>query len=221
MKSLSSFAFLTIFGISFAKEHPTLPTLWKATTIDPPMGQGIEEYKFVGKPTQDNPSAMWSKYNGCSRLIFVDGPTQTRYLLGCDSVQCCTEEQEGNQVEFQIPNIHYSDPSKSVNVSHQKVNITNFGSTIEADEWSWSWTVEKWSAYTRDCSECYNGVQLLQWKASVLGTEAVIQFKDYIGIDPETEEGKEFIATFTPPDVCEDAIECPEGLHDKIFMETF
>lgn len=214
MKSFSSFVFLTIFGISIAKEHPTLPTLWKAVTIDPPMGQGVEEYKFVDKPTTDNPSAMWSKYNGCSRLIYVDGPTQVRYLLGCDAVECCTEEQDGNQVEFQIPNIH----SKSVNVYHQKANITNFGETVEADEWSWSWVIGKWSAYTKNCSDCYGGVQLLQWKASVLGTEAIIQFKDYRGIDPESEEGKEFSATFTPPDICDNAIECAEGLHDKLFL---
>lgn len=218
MKSLSFFLAFSVFGMISAKEHPTLPTLWKAITIDPPMGQGIEEYKYVENPTKDNPSAMWSKYNGCSRLIYVDGPTPVRYLLGCDAVNCCTEEQDGNQVEFQIPNIHYLNPSKSVDVFHQKVNITNFGSQIEADEWSWSWNLEKWKAYTRDCSNCYGGVQLLQWKASVLGIKAVIQFKDYRGIDPDSEEGKEFLGTFTPPEVCNNAIACPVGLHNKIFL---
>lgn len=212
------YTFLTFFtSVIACSEHPTLPTLWKATTIDPPMKQGIEEYKFVSKPTPENPSAMWSKYNGCSRLIYADGPTQTRYLLGCDAVECCTEEQEGNQVEFQIPNVHYSNPSKKVDVSHQKVNITNFGSVVEADEWSWSWNVEKWNAYTIPCEKCYGNVQLLQWKASALGTEAVIQFKDYEGIDPDSEEGKEFIATFEPPAICDDAMECPEGLYNSYF----
>jgi len=216
--SILVYTFLTFLtSVVSCVEHPTLPTLWRATTIDPPMGQGIEEYKFISKPTPENPSAMWSKYNGCSRLIFADGPTQTRYLLGCDSVECCTEEQEGNQVEFQIPNVHFSNPSKKVDVSHQKANITNFGNVVEADEWSWSWNVEKWKAYTIPCEKCYGNVQLLQWKASALGTEAVIQFKDYEGIDPESEEGKEFIATFKPPAICDDAMECPEGLYKSYF----
>lgn len=218
MKSVMSIFVYSIFvSMVSAVDHPTLPTLWRATTIDPPMKQGVEEYKFVSKPTPDNPSAMWSKYNGCSRLIYVEGPTQTRYLLGCDTIECCIEEQEGNQVEFQIPNVHYSNPSKQVDVSHQKANITNFGSVVEADEWSWSIIGEKWNAYTRDCSDCYGGVQLLQWKASALGTEAVIQFKDYEGFDPESKEGKEFISTFVPPDVCDKAFECPEGLYRKYF----
>lgn len=211
---LSVFVISIFTSVVSCVDHPTLPTLWRATTIDPPMKQGVEEYKFVSTPTSDNPSAMWSKYNGCSRLIYVDGPVQTRYLLGCDAVDCCTESQEGNQVEFQIPNVYGVRP---VDVSHQKVNITNFGNVVEADEWSWSWSVEKWSAYTTPCKKCFGGVQLLQWKASALGTKVVIQFKDYEGIDPESEEGKEFIATFTPPDICSNAIECPDGLYQKYF----
>ncbi len=202
MKSLLLF-FLPLFV--YSQEPPVLPTLWRATTIDPPMGQGIEEYKFVASPTKDNPSAMWSKYNGCSRLIYDDGYTQTRFLLGCDAVDCCTEEQDGNQVEFQIPN--YSS-RREIPISHQKVNITNFGENIEADEWSWNFNIEKFSAYTRKCETCFNNVQLLQWKANVLGIEAVIQFKNYHGIDPESDEGKEFITTFEIPDICQNVIQC-------------
>ena len=208
--------FSTIYKTVLA-DYPELPELWKATTIDPPMKQGVEEYKFVSVPTEDNPSAMWSKYNGCSRLIYLPHAYGTRYLLGCDAVECCTEDQEGNQVEFQIPNVHYTDPSKQVDVSYQKANITNFGSVVEADEWSWSILGEKWNAYTKECKDCYGGVQLLQWKASALGTEAVIQFKDYEGFDPESKEGKDFISTFVPPDVCNKALECPEGLYRKYF----
>lgn len=219
MKSsiLSIILYSVLTTVVSCVDHPTLPTLWKATTIDPPMGQGVEEYKFVSSPTTDNPSAMWSKYNGCSRLIYADGPTQVRYLLGCDAVECCTEEQEGNQVEFQIPNVHFTNPSKKIDVSYQKANITNFGEEIEADEWSWSWNVEKWKAYTLPCGKCYGGVQLLQWEASALGTTAVIQFKDYRGIDPDSEEGKEFIETFTPPSICDDAYVCPDELSKKYF----
>ena len=204
MKSILIFLLPTLV---FSQEPPTLPTLWRATTIDPPMGQGIEEYKYVNSPTKDNPSAMWSKYKGCSRLIYVDGVTQTRFLLGCDAVDCCTEEQEGNQVEFQIPN--YTS-RRDIPIKYQKVNITNFGEEVEADEWSWNFNIEKFIAYTRECKSCYNGIQLLQWKASVLGEGAVIQFKDYHGIDPESDEGKEFVKTFEIPDVCKNVIECPK-----------
>ena len=75
------------------KDHPTLPTLWTATTIDPPMGQGEEDYMFVDTPSEENPSAMWSKYQDCERLIYLEASYGTRYLLGCDAVDCCTEDQ--------------------------------------------------------------------------------------------------------------------------------
>ena len=39
------------------------------------MGKGLESYNFVATPTPttDNPSAMWSNYTGCKRLIYYDG----------------------------------------------------------------------------------------------------------------------------------------------------
>lgn len=208
--------FSTIYKAVLA-DYPELPELWKATTIDPPMKQGIEEYKFVSVPTEDNPSAMWSKYNGCSRLIYLPHAYGTRYLLGCDAIECCSEDQEGNQVEFQIPNVHYADPNRKVKVSHQKVNVTNFGKELEVDEWSWSAGPQKFYARTLDCEKCYKNIQLIQWESSVLGTDVVIQFKDYEGIDPDSEEGKQFVSTFTVPEVCQDASPCPEGLHKKYF----
>jgi hypothetical protein len=208
--------FSTIYKTVLA-DYPELPELWKATTIDPPMKQGIEEYKFVSVPTEDNPSAMWSKYDGCSRLIYLPHAYGTRYLLGCDAIDCCSEDQEGNQVEFQIPNVHYADPNRKVKVSHQKVNVTNFGKELEVDEWSWSAGPQKFYARTLDCEKCYKNIQLIQWESSVLGTDVVIQFKDYEGIDPNSEEGKQFVSTFTVPEVCQDASPCPEGLHKKYF----
>jgi len=208
--------FSTIYKTVLA-DYPELPELWKATTIDPPMKQGVEEYKFVSVPTEDNPSAMWSKYNGCSRLIYLPHAYGTRYLLGCDAIECCSEDQEGNQVEFQIPNVHYADPNRKVKVSHQKVNVTNFGKELEVDEWSWSAGPQKFYARTLDCEKCYKNIQLIQWESSVLGTDVVIQFKDYEGIDPDSEEGKQFVSTFTVPEVCQDVSPCPEGLYKKYF----
>lgn len=214
---LQLFLILSTLYKTFAVEYPELPELWKAKTIDPPMKQGVEEYKFVSVPTEDNPSAMWSIYNGCSRLIYLPHAYGTRYLLGCDAIECCSEDQEGNQVEFQIPNVYYINPNKKVNVNHQKVNVTNFGEQVEVDEWSWSFGPQKWYARTQQCEKCYKNVRLVQWESSVLGTDVVIQFKDYEGIDPNSEEGKEFVSTFTIPDVCKDADVCPEGLHKKYF----
>ena len=214
---LQLFLILSTIYKTVLADYPELPELWKATTIDPPMKQGIEEYKFVSVPTEDNPSAMWSKYDGCSRLIYLPHAYGTRYLLGCDAIDCCSEDQEGNQVEFQIPNVHYADPNRKVKVSHQKVNVTNFGKELEVDEWSWSAGPQKFYARTQDCEKCYKNIQLIQWESSVLGTDVVIQFKDYEGIDPDSEEGKQFVSTFTVPEVCQDASPCPEGLYKKYF----
>ena len=186
------------------------------------MGQGEEDYKFVDVPKEDNPSAMWSKYDGCQRLIYLEHSYGYRYLLGCDAVDCCYEDQEGNQVEFQIPNVHYSDPKKEVEVSYQRANITNFGERIECDEWSWTFEpggkpLQKWWVYTQDCDDCVNNVTLLQWKTEALGQQAVIQFNGFKGLEEDSDEGKKFIDTFQVPAICEDARECMEGVHDKYF----
>lgn len=203
-------------------DHPTLPVMWKAETIDPPMGKGFEQYNFVDNPTDENPSAMWSSYPGCKRLIYVPTPyTGKRYLLGCDALDCCWETQDGNQVEFQIPNVHYTDPTKEAEVSYQRVNITNFGEKVEADEWSWSLgNSEKFWAYTEDCDDCYLGVRLLQWKVQVLAQNPVkIQFKGYYGIDPNSDEGKAFDETFAIPEECQasNLISCDPETHEKYF----
>ena len=57
---------------------------------------------MVDKPNATNPSAKWTNYTdgSCQRLIF-DGPNDAarRYLLKCDAVDCCSEEQSGNRRE--------------------------------------------------------------------------------------------------------------------------
>lgn len=209
-------------------DHPTLPTQWVSTTIDPPMGEGIEAYNFVPNPTEQFPSTMWSNYTGCQRLIYVTNSmlTTARYLLGCDAVNCCYEEQDGNQVEFQIPNIYYADPRKEVNVTYARTSIVNFGDEIEADEWHWSLDLpngtptEKFWAYTENCDTCANGVKLLQWKVQVgVGQKYVIEFKDFIGYDATSQEGVAFAQSFQVPKQCQanNLLKCPDGLHDKYF----
>merc|ERR1719263_665788 len=106
--------------------HPTLPTMWTAETIEPGApgsGTGLESYNFVENPTSENPSSMWSNYTGCRRLIHVGNAGDTkRYLMGCDAMNCCWEEQDGNQVQFQIPNFKYVNPSHTVDVEYSRVN---------------------------------------------------------------------------------------------------
>lgn len=187
-------------------DHPTLPTLWTAETIEPGApgnGDGIEAYSFNPVPTPEVPSALWSNYTDCDRLILVNNNyDQTRYLLGCDAVDCCWEPQSGNQVEFQIPNIHFSNPNKKVDISYARVNVTNFGEVVEADEWSWSWSLAEWRVYTNDCADCVNGVELIQWQAKASGVWYPIQFKGYKGIDANSDEGKAFTSSFKVPAAC-------------------
>jgi hypothetical protein len=210
-------------------DYPTLPDLWSAETIEPGApggGKGVESYLFNEKPSTEHPSAMWSNYTDCQRLIHVaSGSNAKRYLLGCDAVNCCWEPQNGNQVQFQIPNVHYSNPKKSIDVYYQRANVTNFGENVEADEWSWSWEVkdvlsQDWRAYTIQCDECVGGVQLLQWQSRAMGSEwFAVEFKNYKGYDAMTEEGTEFSRGFDVPDICQKSnlLQCPSGLHDKYF----
>lgn len=190
-------------------DHPTLPTAWIATTNEPGMGVGTESYNFNPKPTADYPSSLWSNYTDCDRLIHVVGTQQTRYLLGCDAVDCCYETQTSNQVEFQIPNIVYSDPRKKVEVSYARANVTTFGQVVEADEWSWAFapegiTVGEYKAYTLQCDDCVNGVQLINWKTRAFeGMWYSIDFQDYKGVDLDTDEGKAFSASFDIPAACQ------------------
>jgi len=230
---LYALLFIAIVGYGTSQtivtDYPTLPTLWEAETIEPGApgsGKGIESYDFVETPTEDNPSAMWSNYTDCQRLIYIPNSYNAkRYLLSCESVNCCWEDQEGNQVEFQIPNVHYSNPKKTVDVYYQRANITNFGETIEADEWSWSWTVkdklsQDWRAYTLPCDDCVNGVQLIQWQSRAMGLEWwPVEFKNYRGYELSSDEGDNFKSQFYVPDIClkNNLLKCPSGLHDKYF----
>lgn len=226
-------AFLpSIIGKKLVSDYPTLPTLWEAETIEPGApgsGKGIESYHFVDQPTDENPSALWSNYTGCQRLIYVPNNYDAkRYLLGCDAVDCCYESQSGNQVEFQIPNVQYTNPHKKVDVYYQRANITNFGETVEADEWSWSWTVkdelsQDWRAYTLPCNDCVNGVKLIQWQSRAMGLQWwPIQFKNYKGYELDSSEGKQFKEQFQIPEVCQknNLLQCSSEVYDKYFTDV-
>jgi len=198
MRAVSCLSVLVAGAAAQTPQHPTLPTMWRAETVDPPQGDGFESYNFVAKPSLDNPSTMWSNYTGCQRLIWVgSNAVAYRYLLKCDAVNCCKEEQDGNQVEYQIPNtkngkVHYGG----------RKTITNFGEQVEADEWTWKAAlIEEYVAYTNPCADCVNNVTLLQWGAKVLNTTATIQFKNYRGVAEA--DAAAFKSTFAVPAECQ------------------
>lgn len=187
--------------------HPTLPTMWLATTSDPPMGVGIESYYFVDSPTDDNPSCMWSNYTDCERLIWDGGYAQTRYLLKCDSVDCCKETDDGNQVEFQIPNVHPPELAKNFSMTSNQQVDTEFG-TVTCDVYSWSFVAEKWSVCVSNCSSCVNQVMLYQWHVQAFTEIVSIDFKDFKGIAES--DRKTFAQTFAIPKVCQgNILDCP------------
>jgi len=181
--------------------HPTLSTMWVSTTDEPGAGVGLESYYMVDQPTTTNPSAMWSNYSAddCFRLIYDDGSLLEtgRYLIKCDAIDCCEEDQEGNQIEFQIPNVH---PARLAPVKYdgKKSIVITFGENVTCDVWSWHFLAEKNEAYTVG-----NGsdVRLVRWGAAV-GVEIVhIDFaKDYKNI-PESQRDA-FKATFAIPPEC-------------------
>lgn len=197
MRAVSCMSLLLVGGA--AQTPPTLPTMWTAETIDPPQGEGTESYSFVSKPTIDNPSAMWSNYTGCQRLIWVgNNYDAARYLLKCDAVDCCKEEQPGNQVEYQIPNVH---PASLTHVKYGgRQTVSNFGEQVEADAWSWKFLTAEYTAYTNTCADCVNNVTLVQWDVKAFGQNATIQFKNYRGVGEAGAAA--FKSTFAIPEQC-------------------
>merc|ERR1719498_15626 len=93
---------------ALAVYHPTLPTAWTATVKEDEVGVVYESYLMVQHPLPGNPSGKWTNYTdgSCQRLILDVDNVQKRYLLGCDAVECCYEDGDGNHEEYQIPNVH-------------------------------------------------------------------------------------------------------------------
>lgn len=210
---------LLLLLLTQIQSHPVLSTRWISTTKEPGApgdGVGVEAYKYVDKPTPENPSGIWSNYTGCSRLILIkNNYGAKRYLLGCDAVDCCTvsepcsetlefkrslnctEEQDGNHVEFQIPNIHSQ--FRKINVKQDSETINVFGKDVETDTWTWSTLGQNWTAYT-SLNENEEPI-LHRWETGVLDTlDVSIDFKDFTPI--KKEEETEFDNLFKVPEVC-------------------
>merc|ERR1712072_37817 len=201
------FALLALLAaIATAQQHPTLPTDWTADTIEPGRGgttmQGVEAYHFVDKPSRGNPSAIWSNYSDCQRLIYdeggaVGGPGQQRYLFKCDAVNCCHESQKGNHKEYQIPD--WSFFGKKATVSPLgKQTVTSFGEQIETDGWSWKIPgIGTTSAFTT--GEGAN-ITLHLWDSKLkVGnlSDVKVQFHNYRAVPAD--QMPAFVASFARP----------------------
>jgi hypothetical protein len=203
--------------------HPTLSTNWVGVNYQPgtPAPAGYESYHFVDKPRDDDPSGLWSNYSdvGCKRLIRVGSyDDQTRYYLKCDAVDCCKCDDngggdDGNQIEFQIPNVH---PAWLAPVTHTKgeVDFPESGrATIpSADFWHWKFGPASYYAVTQTCAGCNvstgtagPGTELLKWKVDVAAENITIEFYNY----SIPEDNNIYAELFDVPSVCQgNIVEC-------------
>ena len=60
---------LTFLPVALADPHPTLPTMWRATTKEDEVGVVFESENFVDdhEITENNPDAKWTNYTGIKR----------------------------------------------------------------------------------------------------------------------------------------------------------
>ncbi len=189
--------------------HPTLPTMWTATVTEDEVGTVLESYIMIDRPTPTNPSGKWTNFTdgSCQRLILdPDLPEAARYLLGCDALPCCTESQEGNHLEYQIPNVH---PAAFATVKHGgKVEIqqTLNGKTIttNTDVYSWSFGLGKWYAFVTKT----NGTSAIlnRWVAEAEGKNFT---NDYFNYEVPKDVAA-FKSQFAVPAICEQAPSCGE-----------
>lgn len=198
---LASLLVSSALGAS-AVSHPSLPTQWTATVNEAQVGVVKESYTMVSRPDADHPSAKWTNFTdgSCQRLIYIDGDLEddARYLLNCDAVACCTEEQDGNHIEYQIPNTHPEVPVKSLG----KQNITLYnGEVVETDVWEWRVLVAKYTAFTRKSTlPNATAVDLVRWTVGVSKDDFTNEYTDFQQIPAEKSD--EFAKSFQIPEVC-------------------
>ena len=183
--------------------HPTLPTMWTALVNEDEVGLVEESYIMILKPTPENPSGKWTNFTdgSCQRLIYDgDLPTAARYLLGCDAVDCCIEDQDGNHIEYQIPNVHPAVLAPVTYKGKHKINQYAQGktTTVVCDAYQWTFGPETMTAYT---TKEKNETQLHRWTVSVEGKNFTNDYFNYEGV-PESQKAA-FQATFNVPAICQ------------------
>jgi hypothetical protein len=134
------------------------------------------------------------------------------FLLGCDAVDCCTEENTDSPVEYQIPNVH---PAALAPVSNMgKHSITLFdGSTVNADAWSWRFGPEKITAFTTPVAGNASQGVLHQWIPNMVGVNYTNQYVNYTGV-PVAEQAM-FARTFDGyallEGICKNVVTCQDA----------
>jgi hypothetical protein len=210
--------------VALAADHPTLPTMWTATVNEDMVGIVMESESFVWRgESVENPSAKWTNFTdgSCQRLIISNGNFQEsgRYLLGCDAVNCCYEDDGGSgPIEYQIPNIH---PAYLASVTNEgKETITTFdgtdlAETVEADVWQWGNLVH-YRVHTTPTDDP-NVAKLHKWTVKA-GDEFPNEYKDFRAIP--TEEQESFLQQFRIPDVCQGHIlDCDSARKQGLLSE--
>jgi len=194
-----------------AVTHPSLPTMWTALAKEDEVGIVHESEHFVAKSNEKNVSAKWTNYTdgSCQRLIREGAQyDQMRYLLGCDAVDCCSEDGDG-PLEYQIPNIH---PAFLAPVTYVgKETITLFDkSTVQADHWQWKFMIAKYNVWTTTAAD---GTGILhRWQVDAGSGSYPNDYVKYTPVPAEQESS--FLATFNVPDICKGAQSCA-SLHKE------
>ena len=194
-----------------APSHPTLPTRWTAKVNEDEVGLVLESYKMVDKPTPSNPSAKWTNFTdgSCQRLIF-DGDLENnaRYLLGCDALDCCIESQEGNHLEYQIPNIHPSFLTKVESLGKHTISQYEGSKIVKVtcDVSSWKFGLATYYAFTTKDPKT-NVTVLNRWTVDAEGKNFT---NDYFGYATPTDVAQ-FDAQFNVPAICNGAMSCGDA----------
>jgi hypothetical protein len=214
MKAIALLVLVTLaFTANAAESHPTLPTRWAATVNEDEVGTVLESYKMVDRPTPANPSAKWTNFTdgSCQRLIFdPDLPNAARYLLGCDALDCCIEEQSGNHIEYQIPNVHPAALAPVKHLGKETINQRDGSKYVKVtcDVWTWSFGPETLYAFTTKNPKS-NETILNRWVANIEGMNYT---NDYFGYAaPSKDEIALFDAQFNVPSICNNAMSCGDA----------
>ena len=87
-------------------------------------------------------------------------------------MDCCREDQDGNQDEYQIPNVHPAILAPVAFKGTEEVEIDpDQGDPyfVKADVWAWSFLLEKFFALTTNSSD--GSAALLRWVVELEGQQ--------------------------------------------------
>ena len=135
----------------------------------------------------------------CQRLIYRDLEEDSRYLLKCDAVDCCREDNDGDTVEYQIPNVHPAILAP-VHYRGQKTLDRFDGVSVTVDLYEWTFLVEKTTAYVTNGTGPNSTAVLQKWDVEIDGLSYPNQYANFTAV-PESEAAA-FKASFKVPEIC-------------------